>query len=248
MFSIISNTNDNQYSGFFYSVSYKSLILILALLLTINTSAQSDVIVIIPDNQPDKILDDPQSKFDLDSQFYSQQSAIESLTKNCEPVEYGSTAAFITLLIPNKNSMLPLIDIPAKWMPAMPNNPDATIVGIDSDGDCVRDDIERYIGKLYREKGHKRIRKYLFEYVKWLGIFIKINHWSIDTTRTIYRNVYRASECVRRIHGDSKNTRALLDKLFANFHNTFDRSVRQIRNNAKLGGWVTREKIPVSCG
>jgi len=210
--------------------------------------AQSQVRMHLPDNLPLKKTDNTYLDSNSDSPDNTGQRArISSLTRQCKAVETGNTAAFKTVLIPQKYYAIPIINVHADWMPPEPSNPDSTIVGIDSDGDCVRDDIERYIGKLFRDKDQQRKRKYLFEYAKWLGIFIKIRHWSIETTRTIYRNLYKAAECVRRIHGDRKETRALLDNLFAEFHNTHNRSVRYIRNNAKLGGWVTRENIPVSC-
>ena len=209
--------------------------------------AQSQTGVIGPDNQPEQSSNNDAPISDSITPDAGLSISTSNLVRGCKAVETGDTAAFKTVLIPHKNYVIPIIDAHAEWMPPEPANPDATIAGIDSDFDCVRDDIERYIGKLFRNNDQQRKRKYLFEYAKWLGLFIKINHWSLETTRTIYQNIYKAAECVRRIHGNNKTTFYLLDNVFANFHNTHNRSVRYIKNNGKLGGWVTREKIRLSC-
>lgn len=167
-----------------------------------------------------------------------------SLTNHCNSVETGNEAAFKILFI-NYNSYPIPIEKTASWIPIYPaNNSKYSILGIDSDNDCIRDDIERYIGKMFPRKEHKRHRKYLFEYAKWLGIFLKGNPWNVETTRSISRNIGQAAECVRRIHG---TTSQLLDDIFAEFHNTFPRSFRYIKNRGLLGGWAPREKLSISC-
>ena len=179
---------------------------------------------------------------DLDSEI---QSSASGLTTGCNAVETGDTAAFTTTMIMVDDDIYP-IGGKASWMPKELTNGDSTMEGIDSDGDCVRDDIERYIGRQFKSKADKRKRKYLFDYAKWLGVFSTPN-WSITTSRTIANEQFRASECVRRIHGDTRETSDLLDNLFAKFHNTEARSFRYIDNDVKLGGWATRERVSVSC-
>ena len=133
----------------------------------------------------------------------------------------------------------------ADWLPPIPINPDATIHGIDADGDCVRDDIEHYIVRRYRQDSQYKLRKYLYEYAAWLDRFL-IQGLSENTAKTAYRNMAAAGECVSRIIGDSAANKAI-DDLFARFHNTVPRSYRYLENLKRTSGWTTRETIPVSC-
>ena len=169
------------------------------------------------------------------------------LIGNCNTVETGNEAAFKLIIVNENNHTFP-IKTRATWMPENPGNiSDSTIMGIDADNDCVRDDIERYIGKKYPRKDQQRQRKYLFQYAMWLGIFLKRSDWSIFTIRSISTNISKSAECVRRIHGIKGKVNQLLDDIFAEFHNTFPRSLRYIKNRGMLGGWAPREKLSVSC-
>lgn len=178
---------------------------------------------------------------------FGQAKSNAVLTGDCNLVETGYEAAFRTIILSDINFPIPF-NQQASWMPEKPGaHSDKTIEGVDLDNDCVRDDIERYIGFKYPRKDQQKHRKYLFEYAKWLGIFIKRNDWSIRTIRSISANVSKIAECVRRIHGSNANTNQLLDEIFAEFHNTFSRSFRYIENRGLLGGWAPRERLTVSC-
>lgn len=226
---------------------YQVLLFLHILFLSEILLAQNNTLFANPDKEPITEVYKSHSNLISTTLDTGIRSNTSSLISGCKPVEIGNTAAFSTAMITYRNIVIPIRNVNAAWMPPEPYNPDLTINGVDSDGDCVRDDIERYIGMLFKDRNQQRLRKYLFEYAKWLGMFIKISHWSIETTRAIYRDIYGSAECVRRIHLDTIETRALLDNIFANVYNTHNRSVQYIKNNAKLGGWVTREKVAVSC-
>jgi len=130
----------------------------------------------------------------------------------------------------------------AKWLAPDPGDTGKmTIEGIDADGDCVRDDIEYYIAQKYPNRDQHKARKYLFEYAKYLGLFLRP-----DLTReyaVFYSDrMYTATACARKELGDTPTTVKELDMIFAKFHNTMDRSYRYIHNNGLLGG--TNSEIP----
>ena len=216
------------------------------LFLSESLQAQNNIGFSAPDNEPSPLITKTQSSMKSLSQETGKRSSAANLTSECKAVETGNSAAFSTTLIKYKSIHIP-VEVKASWMPFAPDFPNATINGIDSDGDCVRDDIERHIGMLFKNKNLKRKRKYIFEYAKWLGIFIKINHWSIETSRDIANEQYKAATCIKLLNGDKIEVTKMIDRLFSNFHNTFARSERYIRNTKRLGGWNTREEINVSC-
>ncbi len=165
----------------------------------------------------------------------------------CNPVEYGNPIPYPSTTVPLNGKFYTFAG-KVEWLPDDPgpagNN---SIVGIDSDGDCVRDDIERMIAILLPSSNQKKARKYMFEYAKWRGYFLKFPSLSTETAKDVSGYMYIASECVRLALADETKSKDILDRVFSKFHNTFPRSYRYIENNAKLGGWSTREKITVSC-
>jgi len=180
---------------------------------------------------------------------------VNGLLSFCNPVEfeyvirYEKTTTVIYLddfyIIPGKR------EIPADWLPPKlgidtPRGM-VSIEGIDEDGDCVRDDIEHYIASQYSRKVDKHKRKYLFEYAKWMGMYLNDINITVSSARSISIQLYRSAECVRRIHGDTAKTQDLLDNLFANYLNTWPRSYRYLNSDKRLNGWKTRESIYVSC-
>lgn len=133
------------------------------------------------------------------------------------------------------------------WLPPDPGEAGkSTIEGLDSDGDCVRDDIERVIAELLPYSNQVMARKYMFEYAKWRGQFLK-DGLSEEDYMEISRNLYISGECVLQNLEDDIDSTDLFDKVFSKFHNTYPRSYRYIDNNVLLGGWTTREDIIVTC-
>lgn len=177
---------------------------------------------------------------------YLQAQGNPIIILNCKPPESGSPLPFPTTAITLKGSFYVYAGA-ADWLPPDPGElGKQTVLGIDSDGDYVRDDIELFIARLLPGGEQVKLRKYLFEYAQWRGQFLK-SGLSTEYAKEISRNLYRSAECVRRLTNDDSQSRYYIDKVFSLFHNTFPRSYRYIDNNKKLGGWITREKTSVTC-
>lgn len=136
----------------------------------------------------------------------------------------------------------------APWLSQVPGEEAGkmTIAGIDSDGDCVRDDIENYIATLLPAVEDSQGRKHLFAYAKWLGLFLK-DDLIEEEAKELANLLYIASECAHQALGDTSATTDTLETIFAKFHNTSLRSYKFLENNTLLSGWTTREEVTVSC-
>jgi hypothetical protein len=114
-----------------------------------------------------------------------------------------------------------------------------TLEGIDSDGDGIRDDIQRYIALTYPDS--QKTREALRQAVIALQ---KIILESPDKERAL-RNTEleaRASECIRYIYPE--DGRKIDNTLMAEFLNTIERSRAYLEYDSKLGGHVFgRKKI-----
>lgn len=136
----------------------------------------------------------------------------------------------------------------ASWVPPAPPSPNTTIAGVDSDGDCVRDDIERYITDKYPRKSDYLVRENLFRYAIWLQRFINLPpvipsiHAKVAIT-----NMRIAEQCVKNILGNEVGG-DVLSNLFAQFHNTWPRSDLYVSNMVNyISGWTTRDDPVISC-
>ena len=107
----------------------------------------------------------------------------------------------------------------------------ATLEGIDSDQDGIRDDIQRYIALTYPDS--QKTRAALKQYTL---AFQKATLESPDEERALRNTEYmhRASECLWHIH--SEDSIKMSDTLLAEFLNTMDRSRAYLAYNSKLGG------------
>lgn len=135
----------------------------------------------------------------------------------------------------------------------LPPDPGATgklfIGGIDSDGDCVRDDVERYIVQLLPNLDQRVARKHLYEYVRWRGRFMNSqpSGFTAEVGKEISNYMYISANCFKaEMHDDIKSDE-IINKVFAQFLNTYDRTFWYLDNLSLLAGWTTREDITVSC-
>jgi hypothetical protein len=136
----------------------------------------------------------------------------------------------------------------ATWLPPQPTNPNDIILGVDSDGDCVRDDIERYITNLYPKKSDYLLRENLFRYAIWMNRFLNLPPVLPDLHAKIaVVNMRIAGQCVKNILGANVGGDTLTD-LFANFHNTWPRSDKYVSNMVTyISGWTTRDDPVITC-
>ncbi|MDX1776330.1 MAG: hypothetical protein R3297_07085, partial [Desulfobulbales bacterium] len=113
----------------------------------------------------------------------------------------------------------------------------ATLAGIDSDGDGIRDDIQRYIALNYPDSA--KTRAALQQYT--LALDKALMH-SPDETSALNNTeiMHRASECLWYIH--SVQAIKMSDLLIAEYLNTVDRSRAYLDYNDKLGGHVFGSK------
>ena len=109
----------------------------------------------------------------------------------------------------------------------------ATLAGIDSDADGIRDDIQRYIALTYpdSQKTRAALRQFTFALDKAIME-------SPDETSALNNTerMHRASECLWYIH--SRNSIIIKNLLKAEYLNTADRSRAYLAYDAKLGGHV----------
>jgi len=109
----------------------------------------------------------------------------------------------------------------------------ATLEGIDSDLDGIRDDIQRYIGLTYPDSRKTRAALRQFTLA-----FQKAILESPDEESALHNTEIeaRASECLWHIHSESSIK--MSDSLMAEFLNTLERSRTYLEYNSKLGGHV----------
>ena len=112
-----------------------------------------------------------------------------------------------------------------------------TLAGIDSDGDGIRDDIQRYIALTYPDSQKTRagLRQMVFALQKIL-LESPDEESALNNTEALHR----ASECNWYIH--SEHSIKMLDALMAEYLNTVERSRAYLDYNAKLGGHVFGSK------
>jgi hypothetical protein len=113
----------------------------------------------------------------------------------------------------------------------------ATLEGIDSDGDGLRDDIQRYIALTYPDS--QKTRAALRQYTIALN---KVMLESPDEESALNNTelIHRASECLWYIF--SENSIKMKKILKSEYLNTMDRSQAYLEYNSKLGGHVFRGK------
>jgi len=113
----------------------------------------------------------------------------------------------------------------------------ATLQGIDSDGDAIRDDIQRYITLTYPDS--RKTRAALRQFVIALNRAVLASP-DVQSALNNTEDMHRASECNWYIH--SENSIKMTDLLMAEYLNTLERSRAYLDYNDKLGGQVFRGK------
>ena len=164
---------------------------------------------------------------------------------SCNDVGYGGTLPFPTVVVPIGSMFV--IGGKADWLPNDPGTAGkSSIPGVDSNGNCVRDDIELYIARQFPARDQQSIRRYLHNYAKWLGFFLQENI-SQSNAVAISNNMYVARECAYNLLGSSIKTKKAVNSVFSKFLNTYPRSYRYIDNNSLLGGITLRQDIVANC-
>jgi len=108
-----------------------------------------------------------------------------------------------------------------------------SLEGIDSDGDGIRDDIQRYIALTYPDT--QRTRAALRQMVMALQKAI-LESPDVERALNNTETMHRASECLWYIH--SERSISMTDLLMSEYLNTLERSRAYLDYNKKLGGHV----------
>ena len=129
-------------------------------------------------------------------------------------------------------------DPPGNGLPPDPGEAGmATLEGIDSDQDGIRDDIQRYIALTYpdSQKTQAALRQFTFAFHKAI-LESPDKASALNNTE----DMHRAQECLWYIH--SRSSIKISDSLMAEFLNTLDRSKAYIDYDNKLSGSVFGSK------
>ena len=123
---------------------------------------------------------------------------------------------------------------PGDSLPPDPGEPGkATLEGIDSDGDGVRDDIQRYIALTYPDS--RKTREAFRQFALALDKATLVTSDEESALRNV-ESMHRAIECLWYIH--SEHSIKMSDLLMAEYLNTYARSRAYLEYDAKLSGHV----------
>jgi len=150
-----------------------------------------------------------------------------SLADNCCNADYLDTD-------PDCQSEPPPDPDPGGNLPPDPGEAGkATLEGIDSDQDGVRDDIQRYIALTYPDSRKTRtaLRQFTLDFHKAI-----LESPDKESALGNTEGIHRASECIWYIH--SEYSIKMTDLLMAEYLNTIERSRAYLEYDAKLSGHV----------
>jgi len=166
------------------------------------------------------------------SDFNKQVYLLEALLNLAENNEFfielaSSTGSYLTIEI------IKDIDLP-------PDPGDAgkgTLLGIDSDNDGVRDDIQRYIYFTYPDD--RNLRMALIQIARvYQDLILTPNDREIAHENV--KKLYRSFECLSYINSDFENNRRIKNILRAEFLNTKERSKAYLAVNNAIAGKTTK--------
>ena len=168
---------------------------------------------------------------------------VDDGTAACQPSDaYGPGSHTLTATVTAPNGATGQADSTFQLL-LLPPDPGeagkATLLGIDSDNDGVRDDIQRYIELNYTNSAKTRMA--LRQFSKAMNDALA----NAGDKRASINNAYKtgyAPECLfhiyRELEGTARPAYKINDQLLAEFLNTQDRSTTYLNYNSQLGGEV----------
>ena len=111
-----------------------------------------------------------------------------------------------------------------------------TLAGIDSDGDGVRDDVQRWISISYPTREHEDIRRALEQDARIGQQFLLGSASGVDAITAIVSERHQISDCIKALVGNIDGARAIRIAMRAEMLNTAERSRAYILSDAKLSG------------
>jgi len=121
----------------------------------------------------------------------------------------------------------------------------ATVLGVDVNKNCVRDDVEHFIFEHYGAKDQAELRLHLYAYSIWLRFFL-IENISKKSVYAVSRQLLKTGLCLHKIMSITESERAEII-IFARMHNTDARTRRYFDNEDKLDGFDVDVTAPPSC-
>ena len=209
--------------------------------LTPTVYSQDRVIISGPDKQelyvpePDEVIyEGPPVQQEVKQLSVFATQAL-SLMSGCVQRDFsGKSGAAVVEL----DGLFVVIPIKPKNLPPLPSDVDGkrTIQGIDTDSDCIRDDIIHYIYNRFPSKADANIRSNFSSYSIMLG-FSLLDGLSRSTAQKIHIEKSTLFSCL-----ENGNTNLdiyhEITELEAAFFNTFPRLRKEIANSSLLGGAI----------
>ncbi len=161
---------------------------------------------------------------DFNRQVYLLESPIDLLAQNEFFIELASNpGSYLSIEIVKDVELPPDPGVAGKQ----------TLLGIDSDNDGVRDDVQRYI--FIRYPNDKKLRLALTEIAKNYQELLP-DSADPDAAYTHVTKLHRSRACLYYIQGGVRNAIDILDGLHAEILNTKERSVRYLGFSNSLAG------------
>jgi len=163
---------------------------------------------------------------------------------DCEAVNTEGKKAATLLPLDDELYVIP---ITVTGLPPMPRPDviDRTVLGVDMNKNCVRDDVEHFIFDGYGENDQATLRKHMYEHAIWLRFYL-IENISERTLNAVARQLLKTGLCLNKQMGSSEGQRAQTE-IFALLHNTEARTNRYFANEDILDGFDVDINAPPGC-
>ncbi|MFQ3246985.1 MAG: hypothetical protein ACI9SP_003639 [Arenicella sp.] len=129
--------------------------------------------------------------------------------------------------------------------PLPPTGGNQTIMGIDVNKNCVRDDVEHFIFKSYGSRSQRLLRQHLYTHAIWLRFYL-IDGISGHSIQAVARQLLKTGLCLNKIMGIRESKEAQTE-IFALMHDTDARTLRYFDNEELLTGFDIDITAPPGC-
>ena len=179
--------------------------------------------------------------------LYSGNSLDQSAMRIAADCEALNTVGQKSLAVVSLGEEIYVIPAVSGDLPPMPgsNQVNATVLGVDVNSNCVRDDVEHYIFQNYGNQNQAELRSHLYAYAIWLRFFLTENI-SQEDAYAVTRQLLKTGLCLSKKLGDTESERAETE-VFALMHDTKARTERYFANESKLDGFDVDVNASPSC-
>jgi hypothetical protein len=168
---------------------------------------------------------------------------VQTLERAIAPLPAGNTLSVTVRSNPGAFLLVQVLGTPTFQLPPDPGPAgDATLEGVDSNGNGIRDDIERWIYLTYPDSEKLR-RALIQEYYPLQNMIIHGQQQNRDAVYDDMIALQRSSECLYYVHPDKPHK--ISAELEARIVNTDDRVYGYLESSRLLGGG-TFQGVPMS--